>query len=40
MQSITVFLDFTKVAGFRGKNPGVSRTQEMCNMIYIFLDLL
>ena len=31
-----VFLDITKVAGFLWKNADVSRTQEVCHVIYIF----
>ena len=37
MQSISVFLDITKFADFRGRNADVSRTQRMCHVIYIFL---
>ena len=40
MQSISVFLDIAKFADFRSKNTDVSRTQDMCHVIYIFLDLL
>ena len=36
MQSIFVFLDITKVADFWWKNADVSRTQELCRVIYIF----
>ena len=36
MQSISVFLDITKVADFRLKNADVSRTQGVCHVIYIF----
>ena len=35
MQFISVFLDIAKLAWFR-KNAGVSRTQEVCNVICIF----
>ena len=34
MQSISVFLDITKVTSFRWKK---CRTQEVCHVIYIFL---
>ena len=40
MQSLSVFLDITKVHDFRWKNANVSRTHGVCHMIYIFLDLL
>ena len=36
MQSVAVFLDITEVADFRWKNVDVSRTQEVCQVIYIF----
>ena len=36
MQS-TVFLDIAKFADFRWKNADVSRTQEVCQVINIFL---
>ena len=36
MQSISVFLDITKVADFRWKNADDSRTQGVCHVIYIF----
>ena len=39
MQSIHVFLDIAKFADFQGKTADVSRTQGMCHVIYIFLDL-
>ena len=35
MQSISVFLDITKVADFRSKNADLSRTQGVCHVIYI-----
>ena len=35
MQSISAFLDITKVADFWRKN-AVSRTQGVCHVIYIF----
>ena len=40
MQSVSVFLDMTNVADFRRKNADVSRTQEVCHVINIFLDFL
>ena len=40
MESISVFLDIAKVADFRWWNADVSRTQVVCHVIYIFLDLL
>ena len=36
MESIFVFLDVTKVADFRLKNADVTRTQEVCHVIYMF----
>ena len=36
MQSIFVFPDITKVAGFWWKNTQVSRTQGVCRVIYMF----
>ena len=36
IQSTSVFLDVAKFADFRWKNAGVSRTQGMCHVIYIF----
>ena len=36
MQSISVFLDITKVSDFLWKNTDVCGTQEMCHVIYIF----
>ena len=36
MQSISVFLDITKVADFQGKNADVSRTQGVNYVIYVF----
>ena len=32
----TVFLDVVKFADFRWKNADVSRTQDMCYVIYLF----
>ena len=37
MQSVYVFLDITKVAGFQCKNDDVSRTQGVCHVIFVFL---
>ena len=36
MQSISVFLHKTKVTDFCLRNADVSRTQEVCHLIYIF----
>ena len=36
MQSISVFLDTTKVADFRWKNVDISRVQGVYHMIYLF----
>ena len=36
MQSISVFLDIRKVVDFRWKSADVSRTQEVCCLIYMF----
>ena len=36
MQSISTFLDITKIADFPWKSADVSRTQELCHMIYMF----
>ena len=36
MQSLSAFLNITKVADFWLKNAGVSRTQEVCHVIYTF----
>ena len=36
MQSISVFRETAKPADFRSKNADVSRTQEVCHVIYIF----
>ena len=36
MQSRAVFLDIAKVADFRWKNADVSRTQNVCHVIYFF----
>ena len=35
MQSISVFLDITKAENLSWKNGDVSRTQEMCQFIYM-----
>ena len=40
MQSISVFLDITKVADFPWKSADVSRTQKEFHMIYIFFVFL
>ena len=37
MESISVFRDIAKFTDFHRKNADVSRTQEMCHMIQIFL---
>ena len=36
MQSISVFLDITKFVDCKWKNANISRTQEVCHVIYIF----
>ena len=36
MQCISVFLDIKKVADFQPKNDDVSRTQGVCQVIYMF----
>ena len=36
MQSISVFLDITKLADFWRKNANISRSQEVCHVIHIF----
>ena len=36
MQSISVFLDMTKVADFRQENADVTRAEGLCQVIYIF----
>ena len=36
MQFISVFLDITKFADFKGKNAYVSRTQGVCHVILTF----
>ena len=36
MQSVPVFSDILKIAGFRWKNADVSRAQGVCHMIYVF----
>ena len=38
MQSISVFLDITKVTDFRLKNTDVSRTQVVRHVVYIFFE--
>ena len=40
MQSISVFLDMTKVANFWWKNADASRSQDVCHMIYLFGSFL
>ena len=40
MQSLSVFLDITKLVDFWWKNVDVSRQQGACHMIYIFGSLL
>ena len=35
MESISVFLDITKIANFRWKNGDVSKTQSVRHVIYI-----
>ena len=37
---MSVFLDIAKFADFRSENADVSRTQEVCHVIHIFLDIL
>ena len=39
MESISEFLDIAKIADFWSKNADVSRTQGVCHVIHIFLDL-
>ena len=36
MQSISVFLDITRVSNFRRRNVDVSSTQGVCRVIHIF----
>ena len=36
MESISVFLDITKVANFRRKNADASKTQRVGHVIHIF----
>ena len=36
MQSITAYLDITKVDDFQQKNPDVSKTQGVCHVIFLF----
>ena len=38
MQSISVFLDITKVTDFRLKNTDVSRTQVVRHVVYTFFE--
>ena len=40
MQYVSVFLDITKFADFRGKNADVSKTQGVCHVFIYFFDLL
>ena len=40
MQSISVFFDTAKLADFWCKNAGICRTQVVCRMIHVFLNLL
>ena len=40
MQSVSVFLDIAKLADFPWKSTDVSRTQGVCHVIHIFLDIL
>ena len=35
MQSMSIFLNITKFAGFWWKKTDVSRTQDLCYLIYI-----
>ena len=35
MQSISAFLDITKIAKYRSKNADVERTQGLCHVIYM-----
>ena len=36
MQPLSVYLDITKITDFRWKDADVSRTQGVCQVIYIF----
>ena len=36
MQPIFVFLDITKVDSLRWKNAWVSKTEELCHVVYMF----
>ena len=38
MQSISVFLNITRVVDFQWKNVDVSRTQAVCHVVYIFFE--
>ena len=40
MQFLSVFRNITKIADFRWKVADVSKTQMVCHVIYIFLDIL
>ena len=40
MQSISIFLDMAKFVDFWWKTADASRTQGVCHVIYIFLDLV
>ena len=40
MQSITVFLDITKIADLGQKNVDISRSQGLCHVMYLFFDLI
>ena len=40
MHFISVFLDMAKFADFKWKNAKISRTQGVCHVIHMFLDLL
>ena len=36
MQSVSVFIDITKVADFSWKNADVRRTQGVCHVIHVY----
>ena len=36
MQSMSIFLDIAKFAGYRWKNADFSKTQGVCHVIHIF----
>ena len=40
MEFLSVFLDLTKISALRRKDADVSRKQEVCCVIYAFLDIL